>query len=293
MKLTNHIYCLLTICLWSTIELAGKLIGEGINPFAITAWRFLIGGLVLIPFALRQYKRGSINITFSSILQLGGLGILNVVCSMLLLQLAIYYGKASLAALIISMNPLFVSLFASFLIKEKLPFIHVISLVIGLIGLSLIIFHEQDMSSNLYRNLPLSILFAVLAAMGFGVYTVLTKRSVATYGNLVTNAAAFIIGGLALTLINLIIGKSMLFQPIPRNIAILAYLGIGVTGIAYLLYFEGMKVLGAARASIYFFLKPVLAVLLAYLFLHEVLSMWQIVGMILVSLALCRNLLRR
>ena len=121
MKLTSHLYCLLTICLWSTIELAGKLIGEGINPFAITAWRFLIGGLVLAPFAIRQYKRGKTPIKVSSILQLGGLGILNVVCSMLLLQLAIYYGKASLAALIISMNPLFVSLFAALIIKEKMP----------------------------------------------------------------------------------------------------------------------------------------------------------------------------
>ncbi|HOA29328.1 MAG TPA: EamA family transporter, partial [Candidatus Cloacimonadota bacterium] len=54
MKFKSHLYCLLTICIWSSLELSGKLLGTEISPFAITAWRFIIGGAVIAPFAVRQ-----------------------------------------------------------------------------------------------------------------------------------------------------------------------------------------------------------------------------------------------
>lgn len=289
MNIKSNLYSLLAICIWSSLELAGKLLGEGISPFAITAWRFLIGGAVILPFAVAQGLKDKVKLTVSSILTLGALGILNVVVSMLLLQLAIYYGKASLTAIIVSMNPLFVSLFAFIIIKEKLTRYQLYSLALGFAGLVVIVLGEQDLSLGSFENLPLGITFAVLAGITFALYTVLTKRAVSMYGNRIANSASFLIGGAVLTGLNLIIGKTMLFEPIARNIILILYLGIIVTGVAYLLYFEGMKVLSAARASVYFFLKPALASILAYVFLAEHLSLIQTIGIILVMLALSRR----
>jgi drug/metabolite transporter (DMT)-like permease len=289
LNIKSNLYSLLAICIWSSLELAGKLLGEGISPFAITAWRFLIGGAVILPFAVAQGLKDKVKLTVSSILTLGALGILNVVVSMLLLQLAIYYGKASLTAIIVSMNPLFVSLFAFIIIKEKLTRYQLYSLALGFAGLVVIVLGEQDLSLGSFENLPLGITFAVLAGITFALYTVLTKRAVSMYGNRIANSASFLIGGAVLTGLNLIIGKSMLFEPIARNIILILYLGIIVTGVAYLLYFEGMKELSAARASVYFFLKPALASILAYIFLAEHLSLIQTIGIILVMLALSRR----
>ena len=289
MNIKSNLYSLLAICIWSSLELAGKLLGEGISPFAITAWRFLIGGAVILPFAVAQGLKDKVKLTVSSILTLGALGILNVVVSMLLLQLAIYYGKASLTAIIVSMNPLFVSLFAFIIIKEKLTRYQLYSLALGFAGLVVIVIGEQDLSLGSFENLPLGITFAVLAGITFALYTVLTKRAVSMYGNRIANSASFLIGGAVLTGLNLTIGKSMLFEPIARNIILILYLGIIVTGVAYLLYFEGMKELSAARASVYFFLKPALASILAYIFLAEHLSLIQTLGIILVMLALSRR----
>jgi drug/metabolite transporter (DMT)-like permease len=223
-------------------------------------------------------------------LTLGALGILNVVVSMLLLQMAIYYGKASLTAIIVSMNPLFVSIFAFMLIQEKLSRYQVYSLVLGLMGLVVIILSEQDFSSGSFVNLPLGIVFAVLAGITFALYTVLTKRAVQKLGNRITNCVSFLVGGLCLSVLNLALGKTMLFEPSLRNISLILYLGIVITGAAYLFYFEAMKALSAAKASIYFFLKPAVASILAFFFLQEQLSVVQIIGIILVMLALSRRL---
>ena len=70
----------------------------------------------------------------------------------------------------------------------------------------------------------------------------------------------------------------------------MAHLGLVITGLAYLLYFEGMKKISAAKAAAYFFMKPVLASLLAFFILKETLSLGQIFGIILVVLSLKSSL---
>ncbi len=278
-----------TICIFSTLELVGKKIGGEISPYTLTAWRFLIGGLMLLPFAVKQHRKERKDISYGSILTIGVLGILNVCASMLLLQLSIFYGKASLSAILVSINPLFVSIFAMFVIREKLNFSQVTGLVIGLVGILIIIFAESEYGADKYKNLPLGIIFAIVAAMTFALYTVLTKKTVINYGNIVTNSLSFIFGAMVLFVIIAITGKELLFVPSFKVVAGILYLGIVLTGIAYLLYFEGMKGLAAGRASMYFFLKPVIASLLAWFFLSESLTALQIVGIGLVILSLAQE----
>jgi len=289
LDIKSNLYSLIAICIWSSLELAGKLLGEGISPFAITAWRFLIGGTVILPFAIAQGLKDKVKLSIGSILTLGALGILNVVVSMLLLQLAIFYGKASLTAIIVSMNPLFVSVFAWLIIKERLSRYQIYSILMGVVGLIIIILGEHELRSTNFLHLPSGILYAVMAAITFALYTVLTKRAVSRLGNRITNSASFLIGGASLTLINLIIGKAMLFEPTVKNLSLILYLGIVITGVAYLFYFEGMKGLSAAVASQYFFLKPVIASLLAVFLLSESLSKLQVAGIILVIISLAHK----
>lgn len=246
----------------------------------------MIGGLALLPFALRQAQAAKYKLTFSSILRIASLGILNVCVSMLLLQLSIFYGKASLTAVIVSMNPLVVSLFAMLLIHEKLSKAQSISLGMGIFGLGLIVLGERDFASVAFINLPLGIGLAIGASLSFGLWTVLTKSAVAKYGNLFTNSISFLIGGLALSLLNLAIGKPLAFSFSLRNLLFISYLGFIITGVAYLLYFEGMKIISASRASAYFFLKPAIASLMAYAILKETLSGGQLAGICMVVLSL-------
>ena len=246
----------------------------------------MIGGMILLPFALRQVRKDKLQISRSSILHIGSLGILNVCVSMLLLQLSIFYGKASLTAVIVSMNPLFVTGFAMVLIKEKLNRIQLLSLGLGLLGLLLIVFSERDFANSSYLNLPVGVIFAIMASLTFGLWTVLTKSAIVRYGNVFTNALSFLFGGIILMLINLIIGKPAAFSFSMRNLLLVSYLGLFITGVAYLLYFDAMKAISASVASAYFFLKPALATLLAFFILKETLSMWQLVGITLIVVSL-------
>ena len=47
------------------------------------------------------------------------------------------------------------------------------------------------------------------------------------------------------------------------------YLSVLVTGLAYLTYFKGLSIVGASNGSLVFFIKPVLAGIIAIIFLKE------------------------
>lgn len=291
----SHLFCFLAILTWSTIELGSKFMGPNVSPYTLTAWRFLIGGLIVLPFALRSRKTKTHEIKLADLGQMVLLGIFNVCISMLMLQMSVYYGKASVTAVLVSSNPFFVSIFAFIILREKLSLPEVMGLGLALTGIVLIILGEGDFSSIKYLNLPLSMAFGLGASLTFGLYTVLTKRLIQKHGNTLTNSVSFLGGAAILFLYNALTAKPMLFPITWQSTAIMLYLGVIVSGISYLMFFEGMKSLGAGPASMYFFLKPVLASLLAVLFLREVLAPLQIAAIVVIvtGLTLSRVLKRK
>jgi drug/metabolite transporter (DMT)-like permease len=273
-----HLSCFLAIVAWSTIELASKYLSPGISPFTVTAWRFLIGGVVILPFALFTLRNGRSLPGIRDFLMMVLMGVLIVCVSMLLLQLSVYYGKASLSAVLVGSNPLFVSLFAVLILHEKIRLVQLVGLAVALAGILMLIGGEADFAGGKYLNLPYSVVFGLAAAVTFGLYTVLTRNLVVKHGNLITNTVSFLGGSLLLFIFNAATGKPILLQPAEFDIPIMLWLGAVVSGLAYLMFFEAVKKLGAARSSMYFFLKPALASLLAVLLLHEHLGALQIVS---------------
>jgi drug/metabolite transporter (DMT)-like permease len=281
-----HLFSIISVSIFATLEFAGKLLGTAISPYTLTAWRFLIGGLIILPFALRQKRPNGSMLNRSGFLTMVGLGILNVCLSMLILQLSIKLGKATISAIFVSMNPLFVSMFAGMILKERSRAGQIIALITGSLGMLLLVLGEIDFGSGKYLDLPLGITFALFASLTFGLYTVLTKRSVLRYGNMLTNSVSFISGALVLFGVNAVLGKPILMEPLWQNIVLTLYLGIFITGIAYVLYFSAMRHLKASEASMYFFLKPLIATFLAWIWLGERLTLIQLGALALIVLSM-------
>ncbi len=285
-----HLLAFFAIVAFSTIESASKFLSSGVSPYAITAWRFLIGGLVILPFALAQVRKSGQRPGWAVLARMALLGMFTVCLSMLLLQISVHYGKASVSAVLVSSNPLFVSLFALLILREKLTWLQAAGLVFALAGIALLIAREADLGTTRYLNLPLSIVLGLAAALIFGLYTVLARRLIMSHGNTLTNTVSFLGGSLGLFAYSLVAGKSLAIAPTAANLGIMLYLGTVVSGVAYLAFFASMGGLGAHRASMYFFLKPVIASLLAMAWVGERLTALQglAIGVIVAGLFISR-----
>ena len=89
----GYFYIILTTIIFSTMEIALKLVSGAFNPIQLTFARFFIGGLSLIPFALNALHKKHSSISTSDLYYFAFLGFLGTVVSMGLYQLSVQIQK--------------------------------------------------------------------------------------------------------------------------------------------------------------------------------------------------------
>lgn len=246
------LYVLITAVLFVTLEPVSKLIAGEVTPYAITFWRFIIGSLILIPFAVVKIKKEKIHIGLKDLLAMTGLGVLFICISMIVLQIGVKKADSpSLIAIIFSSNSIFTILFAMLILKDKMTKNKAIALAFGIVG----VLFCADFSSG--TNLE-SVLYGVFAAVSFSLYTVLAQRFTKKFGGIVQTAITFLTGSAVLLIALLVLGIDVSPKTSPNSLLTLCYLGFLVTGVGYACYFKGIEKGGAIMGSLAFFIKPIL-----------------------------------
>lgn len=276
------IFLIITVVLFSTFEVACKFIVSTLHPFQISLYRFFIGGMVLLPFALYRINKRKTKISLSFFVDMFILGLTNIVVSMSLIQFGLRFTNASTTAVIFSSNPLFVAIFAALILNEPIRFPKLIGMLIGLIGV-FILFYEKLNHSSFISIGPLLVLASALA---FALYTVLGKR-LTNLGvdSMVMTAFSFLAGSLLLIPVMYIINIPLIAGG-SSIIPITLYLGIFVSGIAYMCYFYGLAHLPASTGAMIYFGKPALAAFFSVLFLGEKLTNHFFLGTAIIILGL-------
>jgi drug/metabolite transporter (DMT)-like permease len=264
------------------MEVALKLAGSSFDPFQITFLRFLIGGLVLVPFAAHEYRKQPKGFMTKRLwLAMVFLGAVNVPFCMIFFQLGVIHSNAATAAVIFCSNPIFTMPIAHLLTKDdKMNRNKALALALGAAGLVLMI-RPWDIQEG---NSLAGTLFSLAAAAIFGFYGVIGGKTVGRVGAFTQTASSFIIGSAILLIMLPLLGRPV-FEGVADHIAIILYVSIIVTGGGYLLYFLTLKYQGASTASIIFFLKPVIAPIFAVVLLGEAITHNMVAGIALIVAA--------
>lgn len=290
----GYIYIILTTIIFSTMEIALKLVSGIFNPIQLTFTRFFVGGLFLIPFAVSTLKKKHSSVTKSDLGYFAFLGFLGITVSMILYQLAVQNTKASVVAVLFSSNPVFVTILAFLVLKEAIHKNNITALVLEIIG-SIIIINPLNV-----RLSVLGVTLAILSTLTFALYGVFGKKKCAKYGGIVVTCFSFLFGGIeilafiALSHIapaaawfssngldifsNIPLFKGYSFSVLP----IIFYICIINSGIGYACYFMAMEKTSAQTTSLVFFFKPILAPVLALIILHEAIPMNMLIGILFI-----------
>lgn len=280
------IYILISAVLFSTMEVVLKLAGNHLDAFQITFIRFLIGGLFLLPFALREIKKLKTIISKKDSMHMLLMGIVCICISMVFFQLGVENSNASTAAVIFCINPMFTMLFAHFMTEEKMNRTKIIALAVGLLGIVFMV-NPLNMSPG---NTLLGITYTLIAAITFGLYSAMGRTSIHRLGGVTQTSISFILGSIVMLPLLWVLDKPILYGISMDNILMVLYFGVMITGIGYLTYFLAMKESDAATASIVFFVKPALAPIFAVIILKEVIGLNGIIGIILIFIGSYINL---
>lgn len=295
-----------TTLMFSLMEIALKFIGGDLNPIQINFSRFLFGGLVLLPFAvkkLQKLKAEDVHMEQSDLLYFAFLGFVGMVISMSLYQLSLLHANASVVAVLFSSNPLFVLVLAYLILREPIHIRNIVALLLDVVGIVFII-DPWNMHVEM-----LGVVLTLSATLLFALYTVLGKRKCAKFSGLVVTCFGFLFGSIELIAVSLLgyippVADLLIanglekFAYVPfisgytlENILIVLFVYLGVTGLGFASYFTAMEKTSANTAALVFFFKPVLAPILAFFILHEQIPMNMVVGILLILAGSMTNLL--
>ena len=103
---SGYIFIVLCAVIFSTMEVMLKTVHGVFAPMQITCLRFLVGGVLLIPFAMRSIRKKNAVLTRKDLGFFACAGFLCVVIAMSLYQMSVTYTRASIVAVIFSCNPI-------------------------------------------------------------------------------------------------------------------------------------------------------------------------------------------
>ena len=273
---SGYVYIVLCAVIFSTMEVMLKTVHGVFAPMQITCLRFLVGGILLIPFASRSIKKKNASLSRKDIGFFALSGFLCVVIAMSLYQMSVTYTRASIVAVIFSCNPIFVTVFAHLFLHEDIHRNHIIALILELTAALIII-------DPIHATLdPTGSVLAILSAVMFALYSVFGKKRTPRFGGIAVTCLSFLFGASLYGAVGLNLFIDVpLFENIPASaIPALLYICCINSAAGFVCHMMAMEKTSAQEASLIFFLKPILAPIFALLFLKEEIPLNMIVGIV-------------
>lgn len=274
-----HAGALLCIIMWGVSFVSTKvLLNNGMQPVEIYIDRFVLAYILVLMF-----KRGR---WFSHNWRDEGLlclcGILAGSIYFLAENFALQYTLVSNVSLLTSTSPLITALIVGMLYKSERPGSGMfIGSGIAFIGVACTIFNSSfDLKIN-----PLGDMLALMAAFSWAFYSLILRKLNATYDVWFITRKTFFYG--VLTALPFLIIEKPQYNIVEMcgNIAVLGnllFLALGASLIAYVLWAETVKKMGAVKANNYLYMQPIITLILSVIFLHESVSAIGYIGCTLI-----------
>jgi drug/metabolite transporter (DMT)-like permease len=292
---------LLVAIIWGVNIPVMKVALHKIDAYAFNAIRLMVSSTVLIYFARREFLNG---IRPADTLSKRDVCIYASMVSMayqLLFLLAISHATSADVALIMATVPMWTAIGARCFLKEILPLMAWVGLIIAFSGTMIVTLHKiptptidstdaihavgaevEPPPNEAWRRLPGN-LFALSAALAWAGGTVFSRPLLGKISPIQLSACSATLGLPFHIIISLVIG----WNSVPASAAAMKdvslvtctlYSGILSTGLALAMWSYGVKHAGAAQAAMIQNLTPIVAMAAAWVWLGETINSTQALG---------------
>jgi drug/metabolite transporter (DMT)-like permease len=285
-KKNNILFAVIACVLWST-AFAGVKIGlQYTTPVQFAGIRFLISGLILLPFCSNLKEELRIALKYPG--QIIVIGLFQTSILYFFFYLGLNKTPAAIAAIIVGAGPLFVGLLAHFSTEDdKLSKQKIIALLIGFSGIILLALAKEGNATD-YRKMLLGIVLLITGNFAGSYGNILISKNRIPISPILLNSIQIFTGGLTLVVISFFMeGFSFGIKP-PAYYISLAWLSI-LSATAFSLWFivlrrPGVKV---SEINIWKFIIPVLGAILSWLIIPGEGPTWNtLAGMVFIAIAI-------
>ena len=280
-NIKNSLLLILAALIWGVAFVPQKAGGDAIGSFTFNAIRSFLGGLILIPVIFLLNRK---NTDTEKSSDFKGLLIGGICCGIMLFlgssfqQLGLNMkADAGKAGFITALYMVIVPLFGLFIGKKLTPLVAA-SVIIAVIGMYFLCINDS-MAMNTGEILVL------ICAPCFALHILVIDHFVKKYDGVKLSCIQFFTCG-ALSLIPMFLTETPDLNAICSAWIPLFYTGFLSSGVAYTLQIVGQKNMNPTVASILLSLESVFAVLAGMILLQESMSYREIIGCVLMFIAI-------
>ena len=275
-QIFSNICLIVAALIWGTAFVAQTTGMEHIGPLTFTNLRFLIGGLIVLPLAVKEMPniKKSLNKKLIIIILLTGLSLL---MGTYLQQYALQYTKIGNAAFLTILYVPFVPIISRFILKKRIHWSIWVSVSICLVG-------SYYLTVGNSFEAQFADFLVVVCAIFFALHCILIDEYFEIVNAPFTLATSQFLLCFLYSLPFVFIFEEPSLKGIYMELFELLYVGVMSSGIAYTLQIFGQRYVKPSTAAITFSLEGVFGSLAAWIILSQMLTTTQIFGCFLILL---------
>ena len=275
-QLFSNICLIVAALIWGTAFVAQTTGMEHIGPLTFTNLRFLIGGLIVLPLAIKEIPnfKKSLNKRLIIIILLTGLSLL---MGTYLQQYALQYTKIGNAAFLTILYVPFVPIISRFILKKRIHWSIWVSVSICLVG-------SYYLTVGNSFEAQFADFLVVVCAIFFALHCILIDEYFEIVNAPFTLATSQFLLCFLYSLPFVFVFEDPSLKGIYMELFELLYVGVMSSGIAYTLQIFGQRYVKPSTAAITFSLEGVFGSLAAWIILSQMLTTIQIFGCFLILL---------
>ena len=188
------------------------------------------------------------------------------------------YTSVAVGTLCNYVGPILVILLSPFLYKDKLTPVKLLCVSMAGFG---IVFISGVLDGGATNTSIIGIIFGLLSACLFVVNVVFTRKVVGVnvYDKAIVQLISSVIASLPYAML---VNRSTALYVDTKTVILVLILGLLQTGVAYCFYFRAMSTLPVHTFSIFGYIEPVVAIMVSALVLHERITIFGILGAVLI-----------
>ena len=261
-------FCLVYV-LWGSTYLGIRVAIERVPPILMAGVRFFAAGAVLLGYCALAGRR--VAVTRQQFRRLAVVGILLLSIANAVLAWAELYVPTGLAALIVSVSPIWFLLIERYLIKtgEGVGRSGVAGIGLGILGMVVLLWPRLAEVRSVGWLEGVAALSLLGSSFSWALGSVLARRWRVALDPLVAAGWQMTIAGTVNVVVGLGLGEHRAAHWDAPGIAAIVYLMVFGSWVGYSAYIWLLRHVPTAKVATYAYVNPVIAVFLGWLLLHE------------------------
>ena len=267
----------LFVFLWSTGFVGAKYIVPYAEPFTFLTIRYFLAALIL--FAIAYAFKQPLKLSKEQFKASFAVGILLHVIYIGGVFYAVSLGvSAGISAVIVSIQPVLVSLLAVPLLGERLRWVQVVGLFLGVAGIALLLLPKVFQGDYTASTSIVGIIICVIALLGTSGGYLVQKKLGGEIPFLSGTGAQYAISAIAFAVLS-VATEDQIIQWVPEFFFGLAWIVFMLSIASIVLLYGVLRTGSASKVSSLYYLVPPVAAIQAYFLFDEVIGFVGIIGM--------------